>query len=140
MQKRKYRGERCTVCTVIPYNFCALRDELLRAGPGGSYSDGYKTKNKKSEKKLAIRHAAENSARFPGGAAVRVSKTPEPPLHVASASVCRVGQSYPVSQQERRLLLSKLDPMTKKENEPRDDIRVPCNRIVMELKKQVGGL
>ncbi|CAM9435596.1 unnamed protein product, partial [Laminaria digitata] len=47
-------------------------------------------------------------------------------------------QTFPVSQHERKLLLAKLEPMTDKGNEPRDDIRVPCTRIVTQLKKQVA--
>lgn len=46
-------------------------------------------------------------------------------------------QTFPVSQNERKVLYGKLAPMTDKANEPRDDIRVPCTRIVTRLKKQV---
>ena len=46
-------------------------------------------------------------------------------------------QTFPVSQHERRLLLTKLEPMTDKTKEPRDDIRVACTRIVTQLQKQV---
>lgn len=35
------------------------------------------------------------------------------------------------------MLLAKLEPMTDKANEPRDDIRVPCTGVVTQLKKQV---
>lgn len=48
------------------------------------------------------------------------------------------GQTFPVSQPERQMLLAKMEPMTDKANEPRDDIRVPCTRIVTQLKKQVS--
>lgn len=35
------------------------------------------------------------------------------------------------------MLMAKLSPKTDKANEPRDDIRVPCTRIVTALNKQV---
>lgn len=48
-------------------------------------------------------------------------------------------QSCPLSQAERKMLLAKLEPMTDKTNEPRDDIRVPCTGVVTQLKKQVNA-
>lgn len=35
------------------------------------------------------------------------------------------------------MVMAKLQPKTDKANEPRDDIRVPCTRIVTHLSKQV---
>lgn len=49
-------------------------------------------------------------------------------------------QTFPVSLKERHMLLAKLQPKTDKTIESRDDIRVPCTRIVNQLKKQVSTL
>ena len=59
------------------------------------------------------------------------------PLGPLSLVDCCCLQTFPVSQKERQMLMAKLSAKTDKANEPRDDIRVPCTRIVTQLNKQV---
>ncbi|CAM9931475.1 unnamed protein product, partial [Ectocarpus sp. 12 AP-2014] len=47
-------------------------------------------------------------------------------------------ETFPVSLKERNMLCLKLKPKTDKAIEPRDDIRVPCTRIVNQLIKQIS--
>lgn len=58
-------------------------------------------------------------------------------LCISVLSRCLFPQTFPVSHQEAQMLLAKLEPMTDKNKEERDDIRVPCTGIVMQLKNQV---
>jgi len=46
-------------------------------------------------------------------------------------------QTFPLSQDELKKLVGKLTPLTDKDKEARDDIRVPCTRIVNQLNTQV---
>ena len=45
-----------------------------------------------------------------------------------------------MSQNERQMLMAKLSPKIDRAIEPRDDIRVPCTRIVTQLQKQVRAV